>query len=94
MRLARRVAKVLLIILVLFDSFSAWQLWRHGLPMVTTGPVETRPGEVSFRMTPAPLSPLDYVVLVPMVALPVALVGFLWWSKTKISGWSSKVKYE
>jgi hypothetical protein len=79
------VVKVLLSILVLLDSYSAWQLWRHGPPMVTTDIREIIPGEVTFKMTPAPLGPYDYLVLVFVIVLQVALVGFLWWSRRKIA---------
>jgi len=54
--------------------------------MVATDVWETGPGEVSFRMTPAPLSTYDYLVVVVVIALQVALVWFLWWSRRKIAG--------
>jgi hypothetical protein len=85
MRLARRAVKVLLSILVLFEAYSAWQFWRHGPPMVVTGVREMKPDGISFRMTPAPLTALDYLVLVIVIALQVALVWFLWWSKRRVA---------
>jgi hypothetical protein len=85
MRFARRVVKVLLSILVLCEMYVAWQLWRYGLPTEVTDVRETKPGEISFRLTPAPVSARDYLVLVVVIVLQVALVGFLWWSRRKIA---------
>jgi hypothetical protein len=85
MRLARRAAKVLLSIIILCEAYFVWQLWIHGPPMVATRVQETKPGEMSFRMIPAPVSTLDCLVLVVVLALQVALVGFLWWSRRKIA---------
>jgi hypothetical protein len=85
MRLARRAAKVLLILIVLCEAYIAYQLWIHGPPMVANDVRETVIGEVSFRMVPVPPSHSDYLVLAVVLAVQVALVWFLWWSKRKIA---------
>jgi len=53
--------------------------------MVATGVTDTKSGEAAFRMTPAPISVHDYLVLVFVIALQVLLVGFLWWSRRRIT---------
>jgi hypothetical protein len=85
MHLARRAAKALLVLFILCDVLFAWEWWRHGPPMVASGGEEIKPGEVTFRMTPAPLTAHDYVVLAIVLASQVALVWFLWWSRRKIA---------
>lgn len=83
MRMARRTVKALLCILVLCELYVAWQLWRHGLPMLATGVQETKPGEVSFGVSHAPISAQDWLVLVLVLAIQIALVWFLWWSRRR-----------
>jgi hypothetical protein len=51
--------KALLALFILFDSYAAWQLWRHGPPMLIIDEKELGPGEVSFKMTREPLSHED-----------------------------------
>jgi hypothetical protein len=80
MRLARRAAKVLLSFLVFCEALVAWELWIHGPPMEM---VET--GEQSFKMVRIPPSASDYLILAAVLALQVALVGFLWWFRRKIA---------
>jgi glucan phosphoethanolaminetransferase (alkaline phosphatase superfamily) len=84
MRLIRWFAKVLLSILVLLDAYSALQLWTYGPPLVITDSKMTKTGEYSFKVARAPLSAQDYLLIVFVIALQVALVWFLWWSKRKI----------
>lgn len=84
MRLARSIAKALLVFCFLLDSGIAWQLWRYGPPMVATDVREIKPGEVSFRMTRLPLSHSDYFALIIMIALHAILITFLWRSRRKI----------
>ncbi|HXS77161.1 MAG TPA: hypothetical protein VN753_13370 [Terracidiphilus sp.] len=80
MRLARGVAKALLIYIVLCEMAVAWRLWRHGPPMemVTTG-------EQSFKWVRTPLSSSDWTIFAAVIALQVALMGFLWWSRRPIA---------
>jgi hypothetical protein len=85
MWVARRAAKALLILIVLCEMGVAWQLWRHGPQMMATDVRETGSGEVSFRMVPVPPSHSDYLVLAVVIAVQVALIWFLWWSKRKIA---------
>ena len=87
MRWARRAAEVLLILIVLCETGVAWQLWRHGPPMemVVTSDKVKETGELSFKMVRVPLSASDYVVFAVVIALQVALVWFLWWSRRKIA---------
>ncbi len=68
MRLARRVAKILLSIFVLCEAYFAWQLWRHGPPMMAIDVREIKPGEESFRMIPVPLTAHDYLELIVVIA--------------------------
>lgn len=84
MRLARSTVKALLALCLFFDSGVAWQLWRHGPPMVTTDVREIKPGEVSFKMTRLPLSHSDYFALIILIALHAILIAFLWWSRRRI----------
>jgi hypothetical protein len=85
MRLARRAAKTVLVLFILCDVLFAWEWWRHGPPMVVSGGEEIKPGEVSFRMTQAPVTAHDYVVLAIVLTLQVALAWFLWWSRRRIT---------
>ena len=86
MRLARGVAKALLIYIVLCEMGLAWQLWRHGLPMrtvvVSDGVKEA--GELSFTMVRVSPSASDWAILAGVIALQVALIGFLLWSRRRI----------
>ena len=79
-QLAREAGKALLILIVLCETGVAWQLWRHGPPMEMVAT-----GEQSFRMVRIPLSASDWMMLMAVIALQVALVGFLWWSRRKIA---------
>jgi hypothetical protein len=81
MQLARLAAKVLLTFIVLCETGVAWRLWRHGPPMelVTTG-------EQLFKWVRIPLSASDWTLLAAVIALQVALVAFLWWSRRKAVG--------
>ena len=87
MRLARWVAKTLLILIVLCEIEFAWHLWRHGPPMemVVTSDKVRETGEVSFKMVRIPISASDWTMLVTVIALQIALIGFLWWSSSKIA---------
>jgi hypothetical protein len=87
MQLARRAAKVLMILIVLCETGVAWQLWRHGPPMemVVTSDKVKETGELSFRMVRIPLSASDWTTLAVAIVLQVALVGFLWWSNRRIA---------
>ena len=80
MKVARQTAKTLLVLFFLFDVLVAWELWRHGPPIVISQWEEIKPGEVSFRMVKAPVTVHDYIALTIVVALHVALLVFLWWS--------------
>ena len=79
------MAKTLLVALILIELLFSWELWRHGPPMVTTDVKEIRPGEISFRMTPASPSVEDYAVLSVVITVQAALVGFLWWTRHRIA---------
>jgi hypothetical protein len=79
MQLARLAAKVLLSLIVLCETGVAWQLWRHGPPM------NMEAGELGFKMVRVPLSASDWTILAAVIALQVALVGFLWWSRRIIA---------
>jgi hypothetical protein len=85
MRLARLAAKVLLILIVLCETGVAWRLWRHGPPMemVITSDKVKEAGESSFKMVRIPLRAEDYLTIIGVIALQVALVIFLWWSKRR-----------
>ena len=85
MRLARQSAKALLILIVLCETMFAWELWLHGPPMVVSDEKVTKAGEYSFKVARAPLIAEDWTVLVSVIVLQVALVGFLWWSRRKIA---------
>ena len=87
MRLARFSAKVLLILIILFETGVAWQLWRHGPPMqmVVTSDKVKEAGELSFKWVRVPMSASDWTILVAVIASQVALIGFLWWSRRKIA---------
>ncbi|MGD0911329.1 MAG: hypothetical protein ABR928_05500 [Terracidiphilus sp.] len=85
MRLARFVAKVLLILIVLGEMLVAWELWRHGPPMdmVVTSDRVKEAGELSFKMVRVSPSASDWTILVVVIGLQVALAWFLWWSRRK-----------
>ena len=87
MRLARQTAKALLTFIVLCEIGVAWQLWRHGPPMdiVVTSDKVKEAGELSFKVVRVSPSASDWTILVAVVALQVALIGFLWWSRRKIT---------
>jgi hypothetical protein len=87
MRPVRFAAKVLLILIVLCEMLVAWELWRHGPPMdmVVTSDKVKEAGELSFKMVRVPLSTTDWTMLVAVIALQVALIGFLWWSRRRIT---------
>ena len=78
--MARGAAKVLLALIVLCETGIAWRLWRYGPPMemVTTG-------EQLFKWVRIPLSASDWTILAAVIALQVALIGFLWWSRRRIT---------
>ena len=84
MRVARRVAKILLSLMVFIDALCGWELWRHGPPMTISGE-EVKHGEASFRMTQAPLGAYDYVALIVLISIQLALLAFLWWSRRRIA---------
>jgi len=81
MRLARLAAKVLLTLIVLCETGVAWRLWRHGPPMEMVAT-----GEQLFKWVRIPMSASDWTILVTTIALQVALVWFLWWSRRKVAG--------
>jgi hypothetical protein len=83
--LARKAAKALLGILVFCEVLFAWELWIHGPPMVVTSEKVTKAGEYSFKVAQAPPSASDWTILVAVIALQVALVVFLWWSRRKVA---------
>lgn len=87
MRLARGVAKALLTFMVLCEIGVAWQLWRHGPPMkmVVVSDRVKEAGELSFKMVRVPPSASDWAILAAVIALQIALVGFLWWSRRRIA---------
>lgn len=87
MRLARGIATALLLIIVLCEIGVAWQLWRHGPPMeaVVVSDRVKEAGEVSFKLVRVPPSTSDWTILASVIALQVALVGFLWWSRRRIT---------
>ena len=89
MRLIRLAAKVLLCILVLCDAYSALQLWKHGPRLMMADEKITKAGELSFKIARVPLSAQDYLLIVFVVALQVALIWFLWWSRRKIAQYVS-----
>jgi hypothetical protein len=55
------------------------------MEMVATSDTVKETGELSFKMVRIPLSASDWAVLVAVIALQVALAGFLWWSRRKIA---------
>jgi hypothetical protein len=79
MRLVRLAVKVLLALITFCEALAALELWMHGPPMETGATAEQ-----SFKT--AQPSASDWTILVAMVALQVALVVFLWWSRRKIAG--------
>lgn len=87
MRLARSVVKALLIYIVLCEIGVAWQLWRHGPPMkmVIVSDRVREAGELSFKMVRIPLSASDWAIFATVIALQAALIGFLWWSRHRIT---------
>jgi hypothetical protein len=86
-RLARQTAKALLILIVLCETGVAWQLWRHGPPMemVVVSDRVKEAGELSFKMVRVPPSTSDWTILAAVIALQVALIGFLWWPRRRIA---------
>jgi hypothetical protein len=42
-------------------------------------------GKISWKMVRVPLSASDWTILVAVIALQVALIGFLWWSRRRIT---------
>lgn len=88
MQLARLAAKVLLTLIVLCETGVAWQLWRYGIPMewVATSDKIGETGKISWKMVRVPLSASGWTILVAVIALQVALVVFLWWSRRRIAG--------
>jgi hypothetical protein len=84
MRLIRWAAKFLLSILILCDAYSALQLWKHGPRLMMTDEKITKAGELSFKIARVPLNAQDYLLIVFVVALQVALIWFLWCSRRKI----------
>ena len=86
MRLARGMAKALLIFIVLCEVGVAWQLWRYGPPMdmVVTSDKAKETGELSFKMVRVSLRAEDYLTIIVVIVLQVALVVFLLWSRRKI----------
>lgn len=84
MRLICWAAKFLLSILILCDAYSALQLWKHGPRLMMTDEKITKAGELSFKIARVPLSAQDYLLIVFVVAMQVALIWFLWWSRRKI----------
>lgn len=87
MRLVRSVVKVLLILIVFCETGVAWQFWRHGPPMemVVTSDKVKEAGELSFKMIRVPVSAGDWTILVAVIALQIALIGFLGWSGRRIA---------
>jgi hypothetical protein len=87
MRLARGVAQALLIFIVLCEVGVAWRLWRHGPPveMVAVGDRVKEAGELSFKMVRVPPSASDWTILAAVIALQIALLGFLRWSRRRIA---------
>jgi hypothetical protein len=85
MRLVRWFAKFLMSILILLDAYSALQLWAYGPPTMTIDEKLTKAGELSFKIVRVPMSAQDYLLLVFVIVLHVALVWFLWWSKRRIA---------
>jgi hypothetical protein len=85
MRLARRVAKVLLTLILLGEAWFAWVLWIHGPPIVVTDEKVTKAGEYSFKVARVPASAHDWTVGLAVIVLQVACVGFLWWSSRKVT---------
>jgi hypothetical protein len=78
MQLARQAAKALLIFIVLCEIGVAWRLWRHGPPMEVVAT-----GEQLFKWVRIPMSASDWMIFAAVIALQVALVGFLCWSRRK-----------
>ena len=87
MRLARQTAKALLILIVHCETGVAWQLWRHGPPMemVVVSDRVKEAGELSFKMVRVPPSASDWTKLAVVIALQVALIGFLWLPRHRIA---------
>ena len=87
MRLARGVANALLIFIILCETGVAWQLWRHGPPMrmVVLSDRVKEAGELSFKMVRVLPGASDWTILAAVIALQVALIGFLWWSRRRIA---------
>lgn len=86
MRLVRLAAKALMILIAVCEALVAWELWRHGPPMdmVITSDKVKESGELSFKMVRVPLQAEDYLTIIAVIALQVALVMFLRWSRRKI----------
>lgn len=79
MRLVRQTAKALLILIVLCETGVAWHLWRHGPPMKMVAT-----GEQLFKWVRIPMSASDWMIIPAVIALQVALIGFLWRSRRRI----------
>jgi len=69
MQLARQAVNALLGIFIFLDLVCAWELWRHGPPMVVTDFKEIKQGEISFKMTPAPFAQHVYITPIIVIAL-------------------------
>lgn len=55
------------------------------MDMVVTSDKVRETGELSFKMVRVSPSASDWTILVTAIALQVALVVFLWWSRSKIA---------
>ncbi len=75
---ARQIAKTLLVSLLVLELLAAWELWRHGPPMIVTDFKGIGSGAASFRMKPSAPGPSDYGVLTAAIALQAASSGYLW----------------
>jgi hypothetical protein len=69
-----------LIVIGLCEIGVAWRLWTHGPPMEMVAT-----GEFSFKVVRVPLSASDWTILAAVIAVQVALIWFLWWSRRKIA---------
>jgi hypothetical protein len=86
MRLVRLAAKALMILIAICETLVAWELWRHGPPMdmVVISDKIKETGELSFKMVRVSLRAEDYLTIIVVIVLQVALVVFLLWSRRKI----------
>jgi hypothetical protein len=55
------------------------------MEMVITSDKVKETGEIGFKWVRVPISASDWTVLTAVIALQVALVWFLWWSRRKIA---------